>query len=191
MNILLKLFFKTIFSLSSLELQDPNTSFLTLIIYETPEYKCESCELVKKILNKKNIKYKMVNFIENLNISSRFIEITFPSIFYKNKLDFYKVPIEMIEDLTNDNLYNICINKDYKIRKIFSPNSFLSKTMAFIFSNGFPLYLYIKGYLDLIPFYVIISFFIVFLIYIYYSTNINEEKINEDEDNINEKSKLD
>ncbi|KAF7700641.1 hypothetical protein CDIK_0921 [Cucumispora dikerogammari] len=176
MNLFLNTFFKPAFSLSITELQDPTLTFLSLIVYETSDYICPSCEIIKKILKKKNIEYKKVNFIDNLTVSTRFFEIKFPTIFYKNKDEFFRIPLELVEELTNDNLHEICTNEKFKIRKIFSPNSLWSKINSGIFCFSFSKYLLIKEYMKAVPMWVVLLVAFLLFLYVFYTTKPENKK---------------
>jgi len=165
----LSIFISLVFSsiLTSSDLSSNNT-FLVFLYYSTDQFKCPSCAHFEPFLNSLKIPVKKLNFIENVELGSRFLQYSFPSFIIRDNNRSYVIHPKNGEDLLK------IVNTDEwgKIRPrrpSLDTNSYLVRVFAFL--NVYVLYVvrFISDKFIYVPTPVMNIMVVLVILYLVYS----------------------
>lgn len=142
--------------------------FLVFIYYEKKNFSCPLCEEFKAALHTLNIPVRTLNFAENVELGSRFLQHTFPAFIAR-----YSGKSYVIEAQSINNLRAIIENESWRrikpVRDILDVNS----TFAIVFSKvnrvvffGIHMFYYAMNY---IPDYIVSLFIVAVVFFLVYS----------------------
>lgn len=94
-----------LYSLNSQTLENPeiqfDTPFLIFIYFQKNDFVCPLCEDFKNSLANLSIPVRTLNFAENVELGSRFLQHTFPAFIIRHRNLSYVIDPESVEDLEN------------------------------------------------------------------------------------------
>ncbi|ELA42208.1 uncharacterized protein VICG_00851 [Vittaforma corneae ATCC 50505] len=142
--------------------------FLVFIYYERKDFSCPLCEEFKDVLPTLNIPVKTLNFAENVELGSRFLQHTFPAFIVR-----YSGKSYVIEVQSTGNLREIIDNESWRmikpVRSIIDVNSAFaiafSKANRIIFF-GIHVFYYMMNY---VPDYAVSLFIVAIMFFLVYS----------------------
>lgn len=76
-----------------------HSTFLVFLYYQKPDFICPLCDEFKNSLNKLEITIKTLNFAENVEMASRFLQHTFPAFIMRHENKSYVLDPKNFEEL--------------------------------------------------------------------------------------------
>jgi len=76
-----------------------NSPFLVFLYFEKEDFNCPLCKEYKAFLKEINIEVKELNFVDNVELASRFLQHTFPAFIVRYRNQSYILEPESVEDL--------------------------------------------------------------------------------------------
>lgn len=162
---------------------DCNKPFLVFLHFEREDFSCPLCAEYRDFLQGIRIPVRDLNFAENIELGSRFLQHTFPVFIVRYRNSSY-----VLEPQDGEDLLDIVNNERWKslcpVRTIVDVNSFFaiafSKVNRFIF-YGIDFFYFAMKY---VPDYAVNAFTMVIIAYLIYSVidvlSTKDKKIKEE-----------